>query len=196
MIVTQNLLISPVRLSGPPEDTREYAAIIAAFSDPSFYYAEFKAGLSAPDRQSEIRNFLLKYADFESLPAAERHTWGFFVYAGEDFIGFAELEDRTMNNGRHEANFGIFVLPGHQKKGYAAEISAALFRWAFEALKLDGIHITINPQNRASIATFTRNFPLISHGPCANKYAANDGVAIWDRYYLHKPDFQKTSQSL
>ena len=196
MISTKNLRISLVHLSAPPEETQEYAAIISAFSDPSFYYAEFKVGLSPLARQTEIRNFLLKYAGFENLPVAERHTWGFFVYAGDDFVGFAELEDRTMNTGRHEANFGIFVLPAHQKKGYAAEISAALFRWAFQTLKLDGIHITINPQNRASIATFTRNFPLISHGPCANKYAANDGVAIWDRYYLHKPDFQKTPQSL
>ncbi len=196
MIATPNLVIRPVCIEGDPATTREYAAVLNAFDDPSFYYAEFRAGLPPSQRAAEIRSFLLKYSAFETLPTAERHTWGFFVYdAAGAVVGFAELEDRTLENGRHEASFGIFVLPAHQKKGYAAEISAALFRWAFRHLKLDGIHITINPQNRASIATFTRNFPLISHGPCANKYAANDGVAVWDRYYLNKPDFQDAISS-
>ncbi len=64
-------------------------------------------------------------------------------------IGTAGLTENTLTD---EAGFELswFVLPEHQKQGFASEISGAILRFAFDDLGTERVAAETHPENPAS----------------------------------------------
>ena len=64
--------------------------------------------------------------------------------------------EEIIKPGEKWITYGVVLLPEFQGKGYGREITQKRLQFAFEALKVDGILVDINPQNKASIGLSTQ----------------------------------------
>ncbi|MBA4383380.1 MAG: hypothetical protein C0410_01455 [Anaerolinea sp.] len=69
--------------------------------------------------------------------------------SSNEVVGIAGFTEDT-NPQEPGLEFSWFVLPEHQKKGYASEITRALLEFVFDVLKKDRLFAETHPDNAAS----------------------------------------------
>lgn len=140
---TPRLILREIEASDAPR-------ILDITKTPGFEYYCFDG------TQEKVDDYMKKCADHR-LPDGDdgRRTYIMLAITRKDtgeMIGGISLENKNFYDDlNYEINF--FVDPKHQSQGFAREASINLMRYAFEDFGLKGINVTIEPDNKNSLAT-------------------------------------------
>jgi len=80
--------------------------------------------------------------------------WGVALNSDDRVIGTVTLFHVDLDNGRAEVGYALAHAYWHQ--GYIHEALQALFKFAFEVLRLRRLEADVDPRNEASIRTVER----------------------------------------
>lgn len=141
-LVTPRMVIREIE----PSDA---ARILEISKTPGFEYYCFDG------TQEKVDDYLKKCAEHRQPDGSDgKRTYIMLAMTLKDtgeFIGGVSLENKHFYGDlNYEVNF--FVDPKHQNRGYGREAAVNIMRYAFEDFGLKGINVTIEPDNKSSLA--------------------------------------------
>lgn len=98
--------------------------------------------------EQEILPFFEDFLSVDDMPN-RNNSYAFAAFSKEDnsFIGFADIQIHSRNDGGGCGEIGYFLMPEFWGKGYATEVAGAMTDFGFECLKLHKVCARCNANN-------------------------------------------------
>lgn len=187
-------------LSSAIQQLPEYLAFLKNILKNDFFFAAFDQSCTENEKlvkktgPRDVEKFILER--IKSQTAQPRINYEFVVETEGKIIGYAELFDIKIVEGRRQCEWGVFINPERQGNDYGKEAIIAPIDYAFKTLNIDRVFVTVDPENIRSLNNIVRNSGGTYIGDMKSQYGhLSGGGAKRSLFYIYPSNFYSAVHS-